>query len=159
MASKVKAVPEGYHTVTPYLSVRNASEAIAFYERALGAKELFRMPMPGGKVGHAELQIGDSRVMLADEFPDQPEAVAKSPKTVGGTTFGINLYVEDVDNRFKQAVQAGGTIRRPLTTQFYGDRSGTIEDPFGHVWTLSSHVEDVSPEEMEKRMAALPKMT
>jgi PhnB protein len=155
MATKVKAVPEGYHTVTPYLMVRSAAEAIAFYSKAFGATELMRMPMPGGKIGHAELQIGDSRIMLADEFPDNPEVVAKSPKSVGGTTFGINLYVEDVEIRFKQAVQAGGTIRRPLTTQFYGDRSGTIEDPFGHVWTISSHVEDVPPDEMEKRMAAM----
>jgi PhnB protein len=157
MAKSVKAIPDGYHSVTPYLSIRGASEAIAFYQKAFGAEELVRMDMPGGKVGHAELQIGDSRIMLADEFPDHPESVAKSPQSLGGTSFGVNLYVEDVDARFKQAVDAGARVRRPLITQFYGDRNGTVEDPFGHVWTISSHVEDVSGEEMKKRMAALPK--
>lgn len=156
MAKSVKAIPDGYHSVTPYLSVRGASEAIAFYKKAFRAQELVRMDMPGGKVGHAELQIGDSRIMLADEFPENPEVMAKSPKSLGGTTFGVNLYVDEVDIWFKQAVEAGAKVRRPLTNQFYGDRSGTVEDPFGHVWTVSSHVEDVSPEEMEKRMAALP---
>ena len=154
MANKVKAVPEGYRTITPYISVRNAAEAIAFYQKAFGAIEKVRMDMPGGKIGHAELQIGDSMLMLADEFPDNPEVVAKSPKTIGGTSFGINLYLENSDAVFARAVEAGAKIKRPLTTQFYGDRSGTIEDPFGHVWTVSTHVEDVSPEEMEKRMAA-----
>ena len=156
MATKVKAVPDGYHAVTPYFSVNNGAEAIAFYVKAFGAKELFRIPMPDGRVGHAELQIGDSRVMLADEFPDMPDAVARSPRSLGGTSFGINLYVEDSEASFKRAVDAGAKVRRPLTTQFYGDRSGTVEDPFGHVWTLSSHVEDVSPEELQKRMAAMP---
>ena len=153
----VKPVPDGYHTVTPYLIVNGASAAIDFYKKAFGAEELFRMPMPGGRVGHAEMKIGDSRIMLADEFPDHPESVAKSPQSLGGTSFGVNLYVEDVDTRFKQAVEAGAKVRRPLTTQFYGDRNGTVEDPFGHVWTISSHVEDVSGEELKKRMAALPK--
>jgi PhnB protein len=155
MANKVKAIPEGYHSVTPYFSVRGAADAIAFYAKAFGAKELVRMDMPGGRIGHAELQIGDSRIMLADEFPENADVVAKSPRTIGGTTFGINLYVENADAVFNQAVQAGGKVKRPLTTQFYGDRSGTLEDPFGHVWTVSSHVEDVSPEEMKKRMAAM----
>jgi PhnB protein len=156
MAAKPRAVPEGYHTVTPYFSVQNGVEAIAFYKKALGAVELYRIDAPGGKIGHAELQIGDSRIMLADEFLDMPDAVAKSPRTLGGTSFGINLYVEDVDARFKQAVDAGATVKRPLKNQFYGDRSGTIEDPFGHLWTISSHVEDVSPEEMKRRMAEMP---
>jgi PhnB protein len=157
MAGKVKPVPEGYRTVTPYLSIRGAGEAIAFYKKAFGAIEKVRMDMPGGKVGHAELEIGDSMIMLADEFPEMPDIVARSPKTLGGTSFGINLYVEDVDTRFKQAVEAGATVKRPLVDQFYGDRNGTIEDPFGHVWTLSTHVEDVSPAEMERRMASMPK--
>ncbi|HEY0710143.1 MAG TPA: VOC family protein [Polyangia bacterium] len=155
MAGKVKAVPDGYHTVTPYLIVRNASEAIAFYQRALGAKELYRMDMSGGKVAHAELQIGDSRLMISDEMPASPESIAQSPKALGGTTMGLNVYLEDVDARVADAVKAGATIRRPLQNQFYGDRSATIEDPFGHVWTLSTHVEDVSPEEMERRMAQM----
>jgi PhnB protein len=155
MAGNVKAVPDGYHSVTAYLSVRGAVEAIAFYKKAFGAVEIYRMEMPGGKLGHAELQIGDSRIMLADEFPDMPEAVARSPRSLGGTTFGMYLYLEDVDARFKRAVDAGATVKRPVTNQFYGDRSGTVEDPFGHVWTLSSHIEDVSSEEMKKRMAAM----
>lgn len=156
MASKAKPVPDGYHSVTPYLSVQNAALAIEFYKKALGAAEVVRMDMPGGKVGHAELQIGDSRIMLADEFPDMPEAVARSPKSLGGTSFGINLYVEDVDARFKRAVEAGATVKRPVKDQFYGDRSGTLEDPFGHIWTISTHVEDVSPEEMKRRLASMP---
>jgi PhnB protein len=156
MANKVKAIPEGYHSLTSYLSIKGAADAIAFYKKAFGAEELVRMPMPDGRVGHAELQIGDSRVMLADEMPEMPGVVAKSPRTLGGTTVGMVIYVADVDAQFKRAVEAGATVKRPLTDQFYGDRSGTLEDPFGHVWTLSTHVEDVSPEEMKKRMAALP---
>jgi PhnB protein len=155
--SKVKAVPDGYHRLTTYISVRNAQEAIAFYKKAFGAEELYRMPMPDGRVGHAELQIGDSRLMLADEMPEMPDIVARSPKGLGGTTFGINLYVADVDAQFKQAVASGAIVKRPVKDQFYGDRSGTLEDPFGHVWTLATHVEDVSPEELDRRMAALPK--
>jgi PhnB protein len=153
----VKPVPEGYHSVTPYLSIRNASEAIAFYQKAFGAKELFRMDMPGGKVGHAELQIGDSRIMLADEFPDMPDAVTRSPKGLGGSTFGLHLYLDNVDARFEQAIKAGGKVLRPVNDKFYGDRSGTLEDPFGHIWTIATHVEDVSAEEMDRRMKANPK--
>jgi PhnB protein len=153
MAKKVKPVPDGYHTVTPYLSVKGASEAIEFYRKAFGAEELFRMPMPGGLIGHAELQIGDSRIMLADEMP---QSTAKSPRSLGGATAGFNIYIPDVDTRFKRAVDAGAKVLRPVETQFYGDRSGTVEDPFGHCWTISTHVEDVSPEEMERRMAELP---
>jgi len=155
--SKVKAVPPGYHRLTTYISVRNAQDAIAFYKKAFGAEEIYRIDMPGGKIGHAELQFGDSRLMLADEFPDMPDAVAKSPKSLGGTTFGFNVYIEDVEARFKQAVDAGAMVRRPIQDQFYGDRSGTVEDPFGHMWTLSTHVEDVSPDELKRRMEAMPK--
>jgi PhnB protein len=156
MAAKVKPVPDGYHTATPYLSINGAAKALEFYRKAFGAEELLRMPMPDGKVGHAEIQIGSSRIMLADEFPNMPEAVAKSPKSLGGTSFGICLYVPEVDAAFQRAVDAGATVKRPVQEQFYGDRSGVIEDPFGHIWTIASHVEDVSPEEMQKRMAAMP---
>jgi PhnB protein len=156
MAGKAKPVPDGYHNVTPYLSIRGASDAIAFYKKAFGAEEIYRMPMPEGKVGHAEIQIGDSRIMLADEFPDMPDAVAKSPATLGGTTFSLNVYIPDVDARFQRAVDAGATIKRPVKDQFYGDRSGILEDPFGFVWILSTHVEDLTPEEMQERMEAMP---
>jgi PhnB protein len=156
MPDAVKPIPEGYHAITPYLSIKGAAEAIAYYQRAFGAVELYRLGMPGGRIGHAELQIGDSRVMLADEMPDMPDATAQSPRTLKGTSIGLVLYLKDVDAAFAQAVAAGGTVKRPVTTQFYGDRSGTLEDPFGHVWTLCTHVEDVSPDEMKKRMAALP---
>jgi PhnB protein len=157
MAASAKPIPDGYHSVTPYLSVRNATEAIAFYKKAFGAVELYRIDMPGGKVGHAELQIGDSRVMLADEFPDMPDAVTSSPRALGGTSFGLNLYLPGVDAAFKKAVEAGAKVKRPVEDKFYGDRSGTIEDPFGHIWTLSTHVEDVPPDEMKRRMEAMPK--
>jgi PhnB protein len=156
MASKVKPIPDGYHSLTTYLSIKGAAAAIAFYKQAFGAEELYRLPMPDGRVGHAELQIGDSRLMLADEMPEMPGAISKSPRTLGGVSSGLNLYVGDVDAQFKRAVDAGATVKRPVTDQFYGDRSGTVEDPFGHVWTISTHVEDVSPEEIAKRMAALP---
>jgi PhnB protein len=157
MAAKVKPVPDGYHTVTPYLSIKGASDAISFYKKAFGAEELVRMPMPDGRVGHAELQIGDSRIMLADEMPEMGDAVTKSPRSLGGTTFGLALYVPDVDALFERAVGAGAKPMRPLANQFYGDRSGVVEDPFGHIWTIATHVEDVSPAEMKKRMDALPK--
>jgi PhnB protein len=156
MASNVKAIPDGYHSLTPYISIKGAAKAIEFYKRAFGATVEVYMGMPDGRVGHAELQIGDSRLMLADEMADMPDAVAKSPESLGGTTFGLNLYLPDVDAQFQRAVEAGATVKRPVKTQFYGDRSGTIEDPFGHIWTLSTHVEDISPEEMKKRMAAMP---
>jgi PhnB protein len=156
MPAKVKPIPDGYHALTPYISIKGASDAIAFYKKAFGAEELLRMPMPDGRVGHAELQFGDSRLMLADEMPDVPDAIAKSPHTLGGVTSGLNFYVADVDAVVKRAVDAGAKVRRPLTNQFYGDRSATLEDPFGQLWTVSSHVEDVSPEEMERRMAAMP---
>jgi PhnB protein len=152
MAS-AKPIPDGYSTVIAYISVKGGNDALAFYKQAFGAEELVRMPMPGGLLGHAEVKIGDSILMLADEM-DHPDAIAKSPRTLGGITAGLCLYVADCDAVFKRAVDAGAKVRRPLTNQFYGDRSGTIEDPFGHCWTISTHVEDVTPEEMRKRMEA-----
>jgi PhnB protein len=146
--SPTKPIPDGYPRVSPYLVVDDATKAIDFYKQVLGATERMRMPAPGGKVGHAELQIGDSVVMLADEFP---EMGAVSPKTVGGTPVTLGVYVEDVDKTFDAAVQAGAKALRPVEDQFYGDRSGQIEDPFGHRWSLSTHIEDVSPDEMAKR--------
>src|SRR5260370_171480 len=150
----VQPIPDGYHTVTPYLIVRNAAGALDFYKKAFGATELFRMAQPGGKVGHAEMQIGDSRIMMADEHP---EMGARSPQTLGGSGIHILLYVKDVDARFNQAVAAGAKVLRPLKDQFYGDRSGTVEDPFGHNWTIATHTEDVPPEEMHKRAEACMK--
>jgi PhnB protein len=145
----VKPIPEGYHSVTPYLIVDGAADAIEYYKKAFGATELFRMPMPGGKIGHAELKIGDSPIMLADEHPDMGY---KSPMSWGGSPVSLMLYVDDVDAVFKQAIAAGGKEQRAVQDQFYGDRSGTFADPFGHVWTVSTHKEDVSMEEMEQRM-------
>jgi PhnB protein len=156
MTGKVKPVPEGYHTITPYLSVRGGEKAIEFYRKAFGAEELYRIPMPGGKVGHAELQIGSSRIMLADEFPDMPDNVIASPSTLAGSSMGLNLYLPDVDAAFARAVAAGASVRRPVKDQFYGDRSGTVTDPFGHVWTLSTRTENLTHAEMMKRMAELP---
>jgi PhnB protein len=150
----VKPIPDGYHTVTPYLIVNGAAKALAFYQQAFGAKELFRMEQPGGKIGHAEFKIGDSPIMLADEFP---EMGARSPQSLGGTPVSILLYVENVDQMTEQAVAAGAKILRPLQNQFYGDRSATLADPFGHTWHVATHVEDVSPEEMSKRAEAAAK--
>lgn len=148
MTSKVNPVPEGYHTVTPYLIVKGGVAALEFYKKAFGAAEVFRVPMPDGKLGHAEFKIGDSYIMMADEFP---EMGFRAPQTLGGTPVSILLYVEDVDALAKQAVTAGAKELRPVQDQFYGDRTGTFEDPFGHVWTISTHKEDVSPEEIERR--------
>ncbi|HZN67861.1 MAG TPA: VOC family protein [Tepidisphaeraceae bacterium] len=145
----VRPVPEGYHTVTPYLIINGAAKALDFYKRAFGAEEVVRMEQPGGKIGHAEIRIGDSMIMLADEVPQMGH---KSPAALGGTPVSILLYIEDVDARFKRAVAAGAKVQRPLENQFYGDRSATLQDPFGHVWTIATHVEDVPPEEMERRM-------
>jgi PhnB protein len=147
--SKVKAIPEGYRTITPYLVVRGANKAIEFYQKAFGAKELFRMPGPDGKVMHAELQIGDSMLMLSEECPGQ----SKSPRTLGGTACNIHLYVEDADKLFNQAVSAGAQVRFPVTDMFWGDRYGKLADPFGHEWGLATHKEDVAPEEMAQRAA------
>lgn len=146
-----KPIPEGYHTATPYLIIKGAADAIEFYKKAFGATELMRMPMPGGKIGHAEIKIGDSPIMLADEYP---EMGYKSPETLGGSPVSIMIYVEDVDAVFSQAIAAGGKEKQPVKDQFYGDRLGTLEDPFGHVWHVSTHKEDVSMEEMEKRAKA-----
>jgi PhnB protein len=146
--SPVKPIPDGYPRVSPYLVVDEGAKAIDFYKNVLGATERMRMGAPGGKIGHAELQIGDSVVMLADEFPDMG---AVSPKTVGGTPVTLGIYVEDVDKTFDAAVQAGAKALRPVENQFYGDRSGQIEDPFGHRWSISTHIEDVPPDEMAKR--------
>jgi PhnB protein len=147
----VKPIPDGYHTATPYLIVKGAAGAIDFYRRAFGATELLRVPM-GDRIGHAEIKIGDSIIMLADEAPDWD---AHSPQSLGGTPVGIMLYVEDVDSRFAKAIAAGAKEVRPVTDQFYGDRSGTLLDPYGHKWTIGTHKEDVSPEELDRRMAAM----
>jgi PhnB protein len=145
----VKPIPEGYHSLTPYLIVDGAVEAIEYYKKAFGAIELFRMEH-GGKIGHAEMKIGDSPFMLGDQMEPY-----KGPKALGGTPVSLMIYVDNVDTIFPQAIAAGGIEVKPLQDQFYGDRSGTLTDPFGHVWTISTHMEDVSEEEMEKRLAAL----
>lgn len=152
MANKVKPVPEGYHHVTPYLSIKGAAAAIDFYKKVFGAVEVVRMPQPDGRVGHAELKFGDSYVMLADEFP---EMNVVGPKTLGNTSVGILLYVDDVDKTVERAVSLGANVIKPAQDQFYGDRSATLEDPFGHKWTVAVHIEDVTPEEMQRRMAAM----
>jgi PhnB protein len=143
-----KAIPEGYHALTPNIAVDNAADAIEFYKRAFGAKERMRMSGPGDTIGHAELEIGDSVLMLSDPFP---QASVKPPKEVGGTTVGIFMYVEDVDEVVQQAVDAGATVVMPVEDQFWGDRFGTVADPFGHEWLLATHVEDLSPEEIAER--------
>jgi len=150
----VRAVPEGYHTVAPHLCVDNGAQALEFYRKAFGAAEVNCLKIPGGKIGHAEIQIGDSRIMLSDEFPDFGN---RSPKSFGGTPVIIHLYVEDVDAVAGQALAAGATVLIPVADQFYGDRSGRIQDPFGHVWIISTHIEDVTPEEVERRTEAFMK--
>lgn len=147
----VKPIPEAYHTVTPYLIIEGAAEAIEFYKQAFGAKELFRFPAPEGKIGHAELKIGDSPIMLADAYPDMGY---NGPKSLGGSPVSLMIYVENVDTIFNQAVQAGATVKEAVSDKFYGDRLGSLIDPFGHVWHISTHKEDVSMEEMEKRAKA-----
>lgn len=146
----VKPIPDGYHSVTPYLIAKGAAAAIEFYKKAFGATELFRMEHEG-KIGHAEIKIGDSPIMLADEHPEMGFV---SPKTLGGTPVSMMIYVDDVDTVFNRAIESGGVQLKPLLDQFYGDRSGTLTDPYGHVWTVATHKEDVTPEEMDKRMAA-----
>jgi PhnB protein len=148
----VKPIPDGYPQVTPYLCVDGAKDAMEFYMKVFGASERMHMPSPGGKIGHAELELGDSLIMLADEHP---EMGIVGPKTVGGTPVLINLYVEDVDAVYQAAIDAGAKPLRELEDQFYGDRSGQFEDPWGHHWSVATHVEDVPPDEMEKRMAAM----
>ena len=150
---KVAPIPSGYHAVTPYLTVNDGARALDFYARAFGARETVRMPGPGGKVMHAEFRIGDSLVMLSDEFPGV--STAKAPTTLGGTTGSLFLYVRDVDSAFQKAVDAGCTSLMPPTDMFWGDRFGKLVDPFGHQWSISEHIEDVTPEQMKERMAAL----
>jgi PhnB protein len=144
----VQPVPEGYHTVTPYLAVDDATAAIDFYERAFGAKERLRMSGPADTIAHAELEIGDALIMLSDPFP---QSTARPPKELGGTSAGVFLYVEDVDAAYKQAIDAGATSASEPEDMFWGDRFGSVTDPFGHSWQIATHVEDVSPEEIAKR--------
>jgi PhnB protein len=154
MPEKVKPIPPGYHTVTPYLVVNNAAKAIEFYKQAFGATERGRMAGPQGKIAHAELQIGDSFVMLSDEMMGN-----KSPQTLGGSPVSLFLYVENVDSSFKRAVDAGAKADMPPADMFWGDRFGKVSDPFGHSWSLATHIEEVSPQEMEKRgKAAMAEM-
>jgi PhnB protein len=141
-------IPEGYHTLTPYLAVGDATEAIEYYKKAFGATEHVRMDMPDGKIAHAELKIGDSLVMLSDPFP---QATTKSPKELGGTSASVFMYVEDVDSTVKQAVDAGANVSMEVADQFWGDRFGSIIDPFGHQWSIATHIEDLSPEEIAER--------
>ncbi len=144
----VKPIPDGYHSVSPVLTVDGATEAIEFYKRAFGAKERFRMPGPDGTIGHAELEIGDSVVMLSDPFP---HSTVRPPRELGGTSVGVFVYVEDVDAVFEQAVDEGSTVTMALEDMFWGDRFGTVTDPYGHSWSFATHIEDVPPEEMEER--------
>ncbi|HEX7310832.1 MAG TPA: VOC family protein [Gaiellaceae bacterium] len=141
-------IPEGYHTATPYLVIDGAAEAIDYYKKAFGAKERMRMEAPGNRIGHAEIEIGDSLVMLSDAFP---QSTTKAPTELGGTTAGVFLYVEDVDAVVKKAVDSGATVTMEVADQFWGDRFGSITDPFGHSWSIATHVEDVPPEEMAER--------
>ena len=152
MAGNVKAVPEGMHTLTPHLIIRNAAQAIEFYQKAFGAQVLHVHHMPNGKIMHALLQIGDSRMMLADEFL---EMGGKGPEALGGTPVYLHLYVENVDALFEQAVAAGAKVTMPLANQFWGDRYGQLVDPFGHRWSLGAHIEDVTPEQMEQRFQSM----
>jgi PhnB protein len=148
------AIPDGYRSVTPYLIVKDAAAAIEFYKHVFGATEMLRMADAHGRVGHAEIKIGDSVVMLADEHPQMGY---RSPSSLGGSSVSILLYLEDVDAVFASALKAGATAQREVSDQFYGDRTGTLKDPFGHVWTVATHVEDVAPEEMQRRAAAAMK--
>ena len=152
--AQTQSIPQGMHTLTPNLVVRDCAKAIEFYKRAFGATELLRMADPQGRVGHAEIKIGDSVIMLADEHPAMGY---RGPRSLGGSSVSILLYLEDVDGVFERAVKAGAKAQRPVADQFYGDRSGTLEDPFGHVWTVATHVEDVPPEEMQRRAEAAMK--
>jgi len=148
MAGTVKPIPNGYPVITPYLCVDDASQAIEFYKSAFGAAERLRMPAPDGKIGHAEIELGGSVIMLADEFPDMG---FRNPKALGGSPIHLHHYVENVDGVVERAVAAGAKILRPVKDQFYGDRSGTIEDPFGHVWHIATHIEDLTPEVISLR--------
>jgi PhnB protein len=151
---KVPAIPKGYHSIIPYLIVKEAKKAIEFYKKVFGAKEVMRMENPKGKISHAELKIGDAKIMLADEFLKMN---ARSPKAYGGSPVGIHLYIKDVDSVIKSAVAAGAKLTRVIENMFYGDRSGEIEDPYGHKWYISTHIENVSPAQMKKRAAEFGK--
>ena len=151
---KIKTTPDGYHSVTPYLIIKGAARALDFYQRAFGATELMRIPGPGDQIGHAEILLGDSHIMLADECPQMN---ALSPQTLGGSPVLLHLYVPDADALFAQAIATGASVEQPMENKFYGDRSGSVLDPFGHRWTLSTHMEDVSPEEIGRRIAAMGK--
>jgi PhnB protein len=146
----VKPIPDGYETITPYLIIRGAAKAIEFYKQAFGATEKMRMAMPDGRIGHADITIDGSNVMLADEMPEMD---IKGPESLGGSSVGMLLYVDNVDACFDRAIKAGATVKRPVADQFYGDRAGTLVDPFGHQWTLASRKEEVSKAEMDTRMA------
>lgn len=148
--SKVPYIPKGYNSITPYLVVKGAADAIEYYQKVFGATQVFRMDQPDGRVGHAELQIGDSRIMLAEENPKMGPGYT-SAETVGASPVSLYLYMPDVDRVFERAIAAGGKSLRPVQDQFYGDRSGFFQDPFGHLWGIATHVEDVSPKEMEER--------
>ncbi len=150
----VSPIPAGYHSVTPYLIVKGAAQAIEFYKAAFGAVELFRLEMENGVLGHAEIKIGDSCVMLADEFPDMG---ALGPQSMGGSPVSLLIYMPEVDAVFARAIAAGATLKKPVQDQFYGDRSGMLTDPFGHSWSIATHIEDVAPEEMTRRMAEFAK--
>jgi PhnB protein len=152
MPSSVKPIPDGHRTVAPYLAIKNAAGALEFYKKAFGAIEAYKLIIPDGRVGHAEIRLGDSLIMLSDEFP---EFGGKAPETLGGSPVSIHLYVEDVDAFFKRALAAGARELKPIANQFYGDRSGQLEDPYGHLWWVATHKEDVAPEEMQKRVQAL----
>ena len=151
MPTQVKSIPKGFHSVTPYLTLSDAGRAIEFYKRAFGAQEVMRMEAPGGKIGHAEIRIGDSVIMLADEMPNMG---VRSPQSLGGTTCGVMLYVDNVDDVFQQAVSAGAQAEAQPADMFWGDRYGKLKDPFGHSWSVATHKEDVAPAEMSKRMQA-----
>lgn len=152
MSNPVKPIPDGYPVVTPYLIIRGAAAALDFYQQAFGATERMRLEMPGGIIGHAEIQLGDSVIMMADEFPQMN---ARGPESYGGSPVSLHVYVTDVDAVVARAVSFGAKVMRPVTNQFYGDRSGTITDPFGHTWNIATHVEDVSPEETTLRAAKM----
>ena len=152
MTASAKPIPEGFHTVTPSLVLRDAAKAIEFYKKALGATEVYRLTAPGGKIAHAEIRIGRAVIMLADEYPEMGH---HSPKSLGGTPVKIHLYVEDADAVVSQAYDAGAKILRPVNDEFYGDRNGSFEDPFGHVWFIATRKENLSPEEIVKRSAKL----
>jgi PhnB protein len=153
----VRQIPDGYHFITPYLMINGAATAIEFYRGAFGAKELFKMDAPGGKIGHAEIEIGNSRIMMADDCGG--ESPFSSPQSAGGSPVGLHLYVEDVDAVFAQAVREGATVIKPVQDQFYGDRTGALRDPFGHIWFLATHKEELSPDEIKQRAATMFKQS